>query len=367
MRALSSVRAEELAVHQPDIELAVRGSIAEGETAAAARLLSATATLWRTGTGSHFQFAREALEQVLSSDLPADTAVACRGLASFLARMQVHPVAAEEHARVGTAIDGDSGWRAWCWGALALSSSVRGTGSNCTDDVDYARHAVDQAHRLLEDVDDWWRLFVGWDMGNAFFTLGEVGTAHAELASALEAVPSNPHTRHDETLVRACDSLALHLLGRDGEAVDVAKPVLAELEDQSVAAGWLTSQPRAFVAPALAATGEVARATTLLLDSLPRVVQIATALNAGDFVISLGAVKALSGEWEPAAMLLGAARALGRHHPIPFRTPMGLALYRHWIQRVREALGSDACRAGYARGAELGVDATLVELFGQLP
>jgi predicted ATPase/DNA-binding SARP family transcriptional activator len=360
-QALSSVRAEELAAHQADLEVAVRTLLDRGDLAVADRLLAATATLWRSGSGAHFAFARQALERALLAPIDSSTAVAGHGLLAFLTRMQVDNDASEQHARVGIQRGTTSGWMAFCWSALGLRYAVRGT-SPATEspaEVARARWAISQARACLGSVDVRWRLFVGWDIANVHFTLGEIENAHAELAGALAAVGTDPDLHHDETLVRACDSLALHLLGRDRDAVAVAGPVLSTLEGEVAGSGWLANQPRAFVAPALAAAGDPRRATQLILEATPRAAAVSTELNTGDFIVALAAVEAVQGNWRRAAQLLGAARALGLRHPIPFRTPMGLALYRHWNGRVREALGAEVSREERAFGARAGVSRLL--------
>jgi len=357
--ALSTVRAEQLAGLQPDIELAMRTFLDVGDTERAARLLAGTATLWRHGSGSHFDAARAALEQVVIRPLPSETAVACRGLASFLARMQVDHDGVAEHTRAGLAPNASSGWTAWCWGALGLHFAVRAMASSSSELASEARHAAEEATRRVGDVDPAWRLPIAWDIGNVCFTLGDIEGAHEALAAALQALGPRPDFEADETLVRACDALALHLLDRDADAMDTANPVLHLLEGSAQDRGWLANQPRAFVAPALAASGETGRATRLLVDALPTAATAANVLNVSDFVVSLGAVRAIEGDWEGAGTLLGAARAFGRRHPIPFRTPMGYALYRRSNDNVRAELGPDRGRAVRERGATLGLDAAV--------
>lgn len=109
----------------------------------------------------------------------------------------------------------------------------------------------------------------------------------------------------------------------------------------------------------MAAGGEPNRAIALVLDTLPAAAEVATVLNVSDFVVALGAVHGTQEDWDTAGRLLGAARALGLRHSIPFRTPMGYAMYRHWNERVRDAIGPERGRLAREHGASLGYAAVL--------
>lgn len=347
---------------QPDIELAIR-TLLESDPPSAARLLAGTAALWRNGSGAHFDFARAALERVLVGDLPPDVAAACHGLASFLARMQVDQDGSGRHARAGIALITASGWRPWCFGALALHLVVRGVVAQSTELIDEAQRSAEEAAAGAADVATAWRLPIAWDVANVAFTIGDIGAAHASLAGALAEAGGSEELAAEELLVRASDAAALHLLDRDRDAHDIAKSALAlshtGSDDQD---GWLARQPLAFLAPAIAAGGEPRRAISLLLNTLPAAAEIATVLNVSDFIVALGAVYGTQQEWETSGRLLGAARALGRRHSIPFRTPIGYAIYRHWNARVREAVGPERGRVIREHGASLGYAAVLASV-----
>jgi predicted ATPase/DNA-binding SARP family transcriptional activator len=361
--ALSSTHATEVRRWQPDIELAIRTLLERDERVRAARLLTGTAALWRNGSGAHFDFARAALEEVLASPLPPEIAVGCHGLAAFLARMQVDSNGARRHARAGTEIDSASGWVPWCWGALAHRLAAEGSATGSTETVDEARQAAEVAATLATKVDPAWRLPIAWDVANVAFTLGDIHAAHTSLAAALAIAGGADDLVAEEVLVRACDAAALHLLARDRDAYELACSALALSEGRAdTGGGWLAKQPLAFLAPALAAAGEPRRAIALLLDTLPSAAKVASVLNVSDFVVSLAVVHAIQDEWETAGRLLGAARALGLRHSIPFRTPMGYALYRHWNGRLREAMGAERGRSAREQGASLGFAAILASI-----
>ena len=56
--------------------------------------------------------------------------------------------------------------------------------------------------------------------------------------------------------------------------------------------------------------------------------------------------------------LLGAARYLGgaKDLPIPFRTPASWSMYRHYLPRVRAALGPDEGRRARDEGRAMTLD-----------
>jgi len=158
---------------------------------------------------------------------------------------------------------------------------------------------------------------------------------------------------------------ALHLLGHDAEALEAARRYVALTESRVNLRDW-ERMGVVDVTPVLVAAGEEAEAFRILRQ-VERSLRRTGIPLAANHVFSTAAVVAyIQGQFERAGRLMAASRYLGgaADLPIPFRTPTGMSLYRHYLPLVREALGPEAARAARQEGRAMTMDEAWREAVG---
>lgn len=149
-----------------------------------------------------------------------------------------------------------------------------------------------------------------------------------------------------------------HLLGEKEDALRAALRLRALPEPEAVDLPAATIYGLIDVAPALVAGGEVEMASQMLRDATHVFRRLATPLTENHLLGMFAYTEHLRGRPERAGRLLGAARYLGgaADLAIPFRTPGGWSLYRHYLPIVREALGPDEARRARDEGRAMTMD-----------
>jgi hypothetical protein len=155
-------------------------------------------------------------------------------------------------------------------------------------------------------------------------------------------------------------SVSQHLLGQTEQALRAAFGLRASAFRLEGPLQWLRTIP-VEATPALMAGGEEEVALELLREAVRGVRRVGIPLAENHLLGMIAAVEHLRGRPERAGRLFAAARYLGgaADLPIPFRTPASVALYRHYLPRVRETLGPDEARRARDEGRAMTLDEAL--------
>jgi hypothetical protein len=109
---------------------------------------------------------------------------------------------------------------------------------------------------------------------------------------------------------------------------------------------------------AVAAAGEFDRARSCARSHLMRTTREATPLMVNDSLLYCGALAFIEGDIARAGTLLGAARYAGEaggSMPL-FRSPVGAAVYAHYLPLVRESLDPEEARQLRDRGRAMSLE-----------
>lgn len=154
-------------------------------------------------------------------------------------------------------------------------------------------------------------------------------------------------------------SVAQHLLGRHGEALEAALEFHASFVATPALHGPVVGMWSVEIVPALIAGGRGDLADAVLARWAADARRSGVDLVDNHLLCITAVAEQLRGCLLEAAVLLGAARRAGGadRHVISFRTPSSVALYRRTVDQVREALGPEAARRARDEGRALSTDA----------
>ena len=157
-------------------------------------------------------------------------------------------------------------------------------------------------------------------------------------------------------------AVSLHVLGRSEPALAAAQRALQLFSGRdsrpAMVDGWTVE-----LAPVLFVGGEPALAYQVLRQGALAMRRNGVDLAPNQFLCVAAAIEHLRGRHERAARLLGAARSADGAdcEVMAFRTPTSMALYRHYLPRVRDALGADEARRLRDEGRAMSVDAAFAQ------
>jgi predicted ATPase/class 3 adenylate cyclase len=250
--------------------------------------------------------------------------------------------------------------------SLTMALSLRGFSSSVSAAFPGAdpRHAEDsrrdaeQAITVAEQgLAIEWRGWAEYWRAMSEMNIGDFEQAAHWYAALDETVNAARYRQWLRTGAPAGLAVAHHLLGQADAALQAATHLCA-MEDSMLEALRWQSVSLLDATPALVAAGEVAEAHRILRQDAELQRRSGVPLSA-NHVFCMSAVLAyLEGHLERAGRLMAATRYLGgaAEKSIPFRTPASMSLYRHYLPRVREALGPERAHRVREAGRAMSLD-----------
>jgi predicted ATPase/class 3 adenylate cyclase len=331
-----------------------------------ARFVSRLFTVWWLG-GSYAEGHRRLLEVLKYGDRVApDDRVGCHAILAVITTMELERGASLDHAK--RAIDLAAG-RPSPFLVIAIVMEAFGTSVLAVQPGADARLAADARREIgaavavaRSGLPVEWLAFAENYAAMIETTLGDIPAA-ARMWTAL--VETCGFARDPGWLMPAALSgvaVSQHLLGETAAALRAAEGLRALPDPRDSPLKWLQTIAIEAV-PALVAGGREAIACAVLRDAARDVRRLGLGIPmAENHLLSIVAVvEHLRGRPERAGRLLAAARYLGgaADLPIPFRSPASWALYRHYLPRVRAALGPDESRRARDEGRAMTLDEAL--------
>lgn len=208
--------------------------------------------------------------------------------------------------------------------------------------VQESRAFSDRGVEIARALPPEWRAWAEFWRGMCETNIGDFEESLRWYRALAETAEKSPYRQWLYTTPNAGQTIALHLLGRDEQALDVAR-ALVERDDSR--GRWSISN-RLDGVPSLIAGGDVDEGRAVLRQEGRRERRSGVPLAANHVFVFAAAADHLEGRFERAGQLLGAARTLGdaSAKSIPFRTPASMSLYRSYLPKVREALGPEAAK-----------------------
>jgi predicted ATPase/class 3 adenylate cyclase len=238
----------------------------------------------------------------------------------------------------------------------SILASASGMPESLADDARRdCRDAIEIAGRGLDSE---WLVRAKALSGAAEETLGD-HRASAETYAEILSILGDDHDGHEVyTQAAAALAVAHHLLGETDAALEAAMKGLERARSSTDVRAYEYFY-RAELTPALVAGGYEEIAREMLREQIERVRRPGIPLAENHALGLAAVVEHLRGRSDRAGRLFAASRSLGgaRGKEIPFRTPGSVTLYRHYLPRVREALGRDEARRARDEGQTMNRDA----------
>lgn len=248
--------------------------------------------------------------------------------------------------------------RSFAHSVLAAGALSLGTGDVAEiESVGCARRDTDAAVAAASSLPAEWRAYAEFNAWMIETNMGlDMRAAAAWAAACRETVKTTEPTSWLRRMPFLLLAISHHLLGQNDEGLraSLAFRALPEEGDMPAVVRSMSIE----IAPALAAGGEDRIGLEVLAGAVPLALRVGTPLAENHLLSMFAYVEYLLGRPERAGRLLGAARYLGgaADLPIPFRTPASWSLYRHYLPRVRAALGPHESRRARDEGRAMTLD-----------
>jgi tetratricopeptide (TPR) repeat protein len=200
---------------------------------------------------------------------------------------------------------------------------------------------LDRASTAHPARDAWrlWTLYIG---SSALLAAGqfEEAAALAEEAESLARELGADPGAEAVAFTHALLVVVLLLLG------DVERALAAARRGLSTEADTMPSVTARFAyGLAVASAGALIEGRQMVIDAIPALESWQLPMVEAEGLIYLGALAAIAEEWGRAAVLLAAARAIGRRFDDAWRSPGGFRLYARYLAEVRAHLDDTTARA----------------------
>jgi tetratricopeptide (TPR) repeat protein len=299
------------------------------------------------------------VQYVLAADnIDPDDHLTALSVSSFLGMIRLDPRMDDDAKRV-IELAGGSPSRALANALLQRSLFISSAGQATQNDALEAEASAlaNEAVRVAE-AGDWptWRVAALTVLGQHFL----IWERHTEAAEAFDAAThvrtSTPNVLLNRGLQnRAATGLALALY-MDGErerAAEVARRTVDTDDEDFFRFGSLDA------VMALLISGAHDRAREALHSLVADVRHAAIPLANSEWFVGFAAIGVEEGDMPRAARLLAAARALGSHAIVQFRSPDSYAVYRHYVRIVRAALTAEDAHRYRDEGRAMSTDEAL--------
>jgi len=317
--------------------------------------------------GNSYQEGRRWLLEALRDGerLARDERVACHAVLAVITAMELEHGFLVEHAT--SAIDLAAG-RASPFLVIALSirafgSSVLAAQPGADPDLaaDPRRDAAAGVAAARPGLPAEWREYAEYFCEMIETNLGDLRAAAGWWTALVETCGLAEESGWLLPTALAGLAVSHHLLGETDEALRAALRVRALPDLLAGPLTWVRTSIPVEVTPALVAGGQMEIAYQALRDAARDVYRSGIPLTENHLLSMIAVVEQLRGHPDRAGRLLAASRHLGGavNLPIPFRTPAHWALYRHYLPRVRAALGPDEARRARDEGRAMTLDVAL--------